>query len=164
MKNLGLRGVFNRLAQNLSRDDLVQKTTDNLRKYLHSDRVVLYYFYCKWEGQVTFESLSEQKYSIFGSQGPDECFNQEYASLYEANRFSAISDIATAAIAPCHREFLREVEVKANLVVPILTQKGLWGLLIAHHCQQTHSWSPAEIDAMVQGANTIAQSESVRHS
>ena len=163
MTDSGLRGIFNRLSHNLSRDDLVQKTTDNLRNYLNSDRVVLYYFYCKWEGQVTFESLSDKKYSIFGSKGPDECFNQEYASLYEANRISSIADIETSAIADCHRKFLRQLQVKANLVVPILTSKGLWGLLIAHDCQDSRIWSQTEIDMMVQGAKKIAQAESIRH-
>lgn len=163
MANFDLRGVFNRLAQNLSRDALVQSTTDSLRNYLNSDRVVIYYFYCKWEGQVTFESLSNKKYSIFGSTGPDECFNQEYAGLYEANRISAIADIETTAIADCHRDFLRNLQVKANLVVPILTAKGLWGLLIAHNCQHPRTWSQDEIDAMVQGAEKIAQSNSIRN-
>lgn len=161
MKNSDLRGVFHRLSQNLSRDELVQKTTDSLRSQLNSDRVVLYYFYCKWEGQVTFESLSNSKYSIFGSTGPDECFNQEYASLYEANRISAVADIETAAIADCHREFLQNLQVRANLVVPILIERGLWGLLIAHHCQQPHSWIQDEIDAMEQGAKQIARSKAI---
>ncbi|VEP18526.1 conserved hypothetical protein [Hyella patelloides LEGE 07179] len=163
MANFDLREVSNRLAQNLSRDALVQSTTDSLRNYVNSDRVVIYYFYGKWEGQVTFESLSDKKYSIFGSTGPDECFNQEYAGLYEAHRISAIPDIDTSAIADCHRDFLRNLQVKANLVVPILTAKGLWGLLIAHNCQHPRTWSQAEIDAMVQGAEKIAQSDSIRN-
>ena len=164
MTDLGLRGVFNRLSQNLSRDRLVQQTTNHLRDFLKCDRVVLYYFYRQWEGQVTFESLSNQKYSIFGSQGPDECFNQEYAALYEANRISAIENLETSAIADCHKEFLRDMQVKANLVVPILTPKGLWGLLIAHDCQHTHPWSAQEIAEMKQNAQQIAQAESIRYS
>jgi GAF domain-containing protein len=108
--------------------------------------------------------LSSNEYSIFGSQGPDHCFNQEYASLYEAQRISHLADIETATIAECHREFLRDLQVKANLVAPILTEKGLWGLLIAHHCQNTHVWSPAEIEAIKQGANQITQAELICHS
>jgi len=76
-----LRGVFDRLSKNLERDRLVQETTTNLRNYLQVDRVLLYYFYEQWLGRVTFESLSDQKYSIFGSTGPNECFNQDYAAL-----------------------------------------------------------------------------------
>lgn len=161
MADLGLEGVFNRLSQNLSRDNLIQETTDHLRSILNCDRVVLYYFYRKWEGQVTFESLSSSKYSIFGSKGPDECFNQEYAQLYENNRIRAIDNIETADIADCHREFLRDLQVKANLVVPILTERGLWGLLVAHDCQHFHPWSAQEIAEMVQNSRKIAQAEPI---
>lgn len=161
MADLGLKGIITRLSQNLSRDRLVQQTTDRLRNDLHCDRVVLYYFYYKWEGQVTFESLSNSEYSIFGSQGPDECFNQEYASLYENRRISAINNLETSAIAECHREFLHDLQVKANLVAPILTNKGLWGLLIAHHCQHPHIWLQAEIEAIREGANQIAGAEAI---
>jgi len=161
MGDKGLEEVFSRLSQNLSRDSLVQKTTDNLLKQLKCDRVVLYYFYVKWEGQVTFESLSDKSYSIFGSQGPDECFNQEYAGLYEAKRVGLVNNVEDAAIADCHRDFLRNLNVKANLVVPILIARGLWGLLIAHHCQKSHVWIQAEISLMQQGAEQIASSDSI---
>ena len=81
MSDLGLNKILNRLSDTLARDTLVQKTTDELRELLQVDRVVLYYFYRPWSGQVTFESLSENKFSILGSTGPDECFNGEYAAL-----------------------------------------------------------------------------------
>ena len=164
MGDKGLEEVFSRLSQNLSRDSLVQKTTDNLIRILKCDRVVLYYFYSKWEGQVTFESLSDKVYSIFGSQGPDECFNQEYAGLYEANRVGLVNNLEDAAIADCHRDFLRNLKVKANLVVPILVAKGLWGLLIAHHCQKNHVWLESEIKLMQQSAEQIASSDSISSS
>lgn len=161
MGDKGLEEVFSRLSQNLSRDSLVQKTTDNLLKQLSCDRVVIYYFYAKWEGQVTFESLRDQSYSIFGSQGPDECFNQEYAGLYEANRVGLVNNVEDAAIADCHRDFLRSLEVKANLVVPILVKRGLWGLLIAHQCQKSHIWLESEIKLMQKSAEEIASSDSI---
>lgn len=55
-----LRIFFGRLTQRLERDTLIQKTTDELRNILQVDRVVLYYFYSQWKGQVTFESLKSR--------------------------------------------------------------------------------------------------------
>jgi GAF domain-containing protein len=164
-QNLGdrsLRGVFDRLSKNLERDRLVQQTTTDLRNSLQVDRVVLYYFYEKWQGRVTFEALSDQKYSIFGSTGPDACFNQEYAALYLAGRVRAIADIESEAIADCHRNFLRELNVRANLVVPILNSKGLWGLLVAHNCQDIYAWSETNIAEMRQGAESLAMSSAIQ--
>jgi GAF domain-containing protein len=160
----GLQQIFERLVSSIARDDLVQKTTNSLRELLGVDRVVLYYFYREWAGRVTFESLSSSQFSIFGSVGPDECFNAEYAVLYQAGRVRAIPDIETEQISDCHRDFLRSLGVRANLAVPVLNQKRLWGLLIAHHCQDTHFWTQSEMAAMQKAAETLAMSPAIRHS
>lgn len=160
----GLRKVANRLSQIMERDDLVRQTVDDLQTKLNVDRVVLYYFYCKWEGQVTFEALSKLGTSILGSRGPDECFNGEYAAMYEAGRVRAIADIELEPIEACHRDYLRHLEVRANLVVPVLNLKGLWGLLVAHHCQDVRVWSEADITAMQQGAERLSSAPSIKNS
>ena len=161
MSDPGLENIFNRLSQSLAEDKLIQSTTDDLRKQLMVDRIALYYFYRQWSGRVTFESLSSDNYSILGSTGPDDCFNGEYAALYLNGRIRAIADVETAQIAECHREFLKGIQVKANLVVPVLTSKGLWGLLVAHHCQSPVDWSQQQVEAMWQGSKTLALSPTI---
>lgn len=161
-RDVGLERVLNRINLNIERDELIIKTTHQLRESLQVDRVVLYYFYNQWHGQVTFESLDRDEYSILGSTGPDECFNNEYAVMYLQGRVRAIKDIETEPIQECHREFLRDIQVRANLVVPVLTpHKGLWGLLVAHHCQAPRSWSSANIQTMQQGAEILATSPTI---
>ncbi len=164
MSDPALQRIFDRLHQDLTRDTLIQTTTDRLRSTLEADRIVLYYFYCKWTGKVTFESLSDSRFSILGSTGPDQCFNGEHAALYEAGRVRAISDIESEPIQSCHRDFLRQLQVRANLVVPVLNERGLWGLLVAHQCQFTHQWSLDQITAMQKAATNLAVSPSIRHS
>lgn len=159
-----LRRVFDHLARTIERDTLVQQTTDHLRTSLQVDRVALYYFFDQWKGRVTFESLSSKEFSIFGSTGPTECFSDEYAVLYLSGRVRAIADIEMEPIQECHRDFLRSLQVRANLVVPILTSKGLWGLLVAHHCQSVHPWASSDIDVMKAGAKTLAIAPSIRQS
>jgi GAF domain-containing protein len=160
----GLQRVLQRLVQTMQRDTLVRQTTNNLRESLQVDRVLLYYFYSQWHGQVTFEALNSEEFSILGSSGPDECFNDEYAALYLAGRTRAIADIESEPINPCHRDFLRTLQVRANLVVPVLVPKGLWGLLVAHHCQAPHIWTESDIQLMQGGAKTLATSPYVLES
>ena len=133
-------GIFQRLNQSMQHAQVVQSTAAALREDLQVDRVVLYYFYRQWEGQVTFD----------------------YAQLYLEGRIRAIKDIDTASIEPCLRDFLRYMDVRANLVVPILPEGKLWGLLVAHHCQQPKAWTPAEIDRMRIGAEKLATASSIR--
>ncbi len=154
----GLEAIVMKLAQRLERDDLIQEVVSGLRRSLMIDRVALYYFASRWKGRVMFESLSHPQYSIFGMTGADESFNDEYAALYEAGRCRAIGDIESEPIHECHKDFLRSLQVKSNLVVPILTPKGLWGLFAAHHCQTVRPWATADIDTMQKGAKQLATS------
>ncbi|MGK7924660.1 MAG: GAF domain-containing protein [Spirulina sp.] len=155
MPDPGLRKLTAQLSRKIQQDRLLQDTVTQLRDRLDCDRVVLYYFYREWQGQVTFESLKAPEFSIFGSTGPDECFNDEYAHLYQQGRTRAIADIETASIHPCHQEFLRSLQVRANLVVPILTPR-LWGLLVAHQCTQPRPWLKDDVEAMKIAADQLA--------
>jgi GAF domain-containing protein len=160
----GLQRIIDRLVHKLDGDMLVQQTTDRLHRALGVDRVVLYYFFRKWDGQVTFESLSSKDFSILGSTGPTDCFNGDYAVMYEEGRVRAIADIETETIAPCHRDFLRDMNVRANLVVPVLTGKGLWGLLVAHHCTSPRTWNDSDIGLLKSAAITLATAPSIQDS
>ncbi|MGK7909036.1 MAG: GAF domain-containing protein [Synechococcus sp.] len=157
----GLLRVLTQLNQTLERDASVGETINRLRTGLQVNRVLLYYFYKEWEGRVAFESFSDERYSILGSTGPDECFNDEYAELYQAGRIRSISDIDIEPIADCHKDFLKGLQVRANLVAPILTESRLWGLLVAHHCQAPKYWSEVEVQATVDSANALAKLPSI---
>ncbi|MCX7594548.1 MAG: GAF domain-containing protein [Fischerella sp.] len=163
-RDRGLQKILERLIATMERDELVRQTTNRLRDSLQVDRVVLYYFYCQWQGQVTFEALNASEFSILGSTGPDDCFNHEYAAMYLAGRVKAIPDIELEPIANCHRDFLRSLQVRANLVVPVLTAKGLWGLLIAHHCQAPRCWSQADMELMQKEAQLLATAPCIQES
>jgi GAF domain-containing protein len=160
----GLQRVSDRLQQTLQRDQLVQSTLDQLRQRFHVDRVVLYYFYRRWRGQVTSESLADPSLSILGSTGADDCFNDTYAERYLQGRVRAVADIATAGLESCHLDFLRGMQVRANLVAPVLVQQHLWGLLVAHHCRAPRPWHPEDIDAIQAAAGRLADSPVVQAS
>jgi Signal transduction histidine kinase regulating C4-dicarboxylate transport system len=55
------------------------------------------------------------------------------------------------------------LQVKANLIVPINQESKLWGLLIAHECTHTRNWQDEELDVLQQLADqaaiAIAQAE-----
>ena len=148
----------------MQKDALIRKTTTKLRQSLEVDRVILYYFYEEWLGQVTFESLSSDKLSILGKTGTDNSFTTEYAAMYLAGRTRAINDIEVEPIEACHRIFFESFKVRANLIVPILIPRGLWGLLIAHHCQAPRNWLSADVELMLVGAKTLATNKTILES
>jgi GAF domain-containing protein len=157
----GLKQVADRLGRTLERDALVQDTLMQLRSHFNIDRVVLYYFYRQWKGQVTAEALRNLSWSIYGSTGADNCFNDNYAALYLQGRIRAVDNVKTANLHPCHLDFLQSIEVQANLVAPILTSEGLWGLIVAHDCQRPHPWSNQDIEAIRRAADRLSTAPSI---
>lgn len=160
--NRGLSSVLNRITNKLQQDSLVHDSLHELRDILNVDRVALYYFYSHWKGQVTFEALSDQKYSIICSTGADECFKEAYAELYLAGRIYCTEDIESAPISDCHRDFLRGLQVRSNLVAPVINNGKLWGLLVAHHCQDVKKWQPADVTSMRLYSQGLSTAPSIR--
>lgn len=159
--NRSLSDVSARITNKLQQDSLVNEALTELKNLLNVDRVVLYYFYTKWKGQVTFEALSDREYSIIGSTGPEDCFKFEYAELYLAGRINAIDDVENSTITDCHREFLRSMQVRSNLVAPVLTHGKLWGLLVAHHCQDVRVWQASDVNLIREYSHNLASAPSI---
>ena len=67
----------------------------------------------------------------------------------------AIDNIATANISPDIQQLLQQFQVRAKLVVPILTQNELKGLLVIHQCDRVRQWQTSEIELLTQLADRI---------
>ncbi|MBV5261225.1 GAF domain-containing protein [Synechococcus moorigangaii CMS01] len=155
MFDRSLNRVNERLNRTLTRNQLLQQTTDQIRCQLWVSRVVIYYFYREWKGQVIIESLSHSEFSILGSTGADDCFNGTYAQQYLKGKILQVADVETSHFDPCHLAFLRSVRVRADLVAPIVVHQRLWGLLAAHH-HDIRPWSAADVTFIQQQAQGLA--------
>ena len=96
------------------------------------------------------------RFSRPGSVTHDMAFAEEYVQRYRQGEVTAISNIHSSDIDPCHIELLAQFQVQANLVVPILHDDQFWGLLIAHHCDAPRTWQPLEIDLLKELAMPVS--------
>ncbi|PZV16333.1 MAG: hypothetical protein DCF22_05570 [Leptolyngbya sp.] len=143
--------ITQRIRRSLNLQDILQTTVDEVRHYLHTDRVLIFQFDPNWSGTVVVESVGTPERAILATRIYDPCIGENYIEPFKQGLVTAKSDVyATADISPCHLELLSRFEVRANLVVPILQANTLWGLLVAHHCVAPRSWQPSEIDLLRQ--------------
>ncbi|AFY40779.1 EAL domain-containing protein [Nostoc sp. PCC 7107] len=148
--------VTQRIRQSLELDEILQTTADEVRQLFAVDRVVIYQFEPDWSGLVAVESLAPGCISILGFNVMDTCFQSTRADYYQQGNTRAIENIETAGLSPCHIELLQRLQIRANLVVPILQQERLWGLLIAHQCSNSRQWQQSEINLFNQLAGQAA--------
>jgi GAF domain-containing protein len=162
MFNRSLNRVNERLNRTIARNQLLQSVTAQLRKEFQVNRVVVYYFYREWKGQVIVESLSHDDFSILGSTGADDCFNDDYADLYLTGRVLRVGDIELTNFEKCHLDFLRSINVRADLAVPVIVRGRLWGLLVAHH-SEPREWSDLDVEKIQSQAVMLAEAPSLVH-
>ncbi|MFB2939447.1 PAS domain S-box protein [Aerosakkonemataceae cyanobacterium BLCC-F154] len=148
--------VTQRIRTSLDLPDILQTTVDEIRRLLKTDRVIIFQFSPNWNGTVIVESVDTKWTAILSTEIYDPCFGERYVEFYKNGLITAKSDIYQAGIDPCHLELLANFQVKANLVVPISKQDQLWGLLIAHHCENPRQWQFYEIELMRQLAAQVS--------
>lgn len=157
-----------RIRQSLNLKEILNATAAEVRQVLHTDRVVIFRFEPDWSGNIVVESVASSRFSILGRTIYDPCFKEAYIVPYQQGRVRAIEDIYTADLDQCHRNLLSELQVRANLVVPILQSEQtlpnsksqhhnrLWGLLVAHHCSKPRKWRQYETDLLTSLASQVA--------
>ncbi len=144
-----------KIRESLQLDDILQTTVTEIQKLLDADRVLIFRLWPDGSGTVVQEAVLHGWTVMLGRNILDPCFQQGYVERYRQGRVSAITDVAKANIQECHRQFLVQYGVKANLVVPILIRDGIWGLLIAHQCHSPREWNSFELEMLQQLANQI---------
>ncbi|PSB06634.1 hypothetical protein C7B62_22320 [Pleurocapsa sp. CCALA 161] len=138
------------ISERVNRTELLKIAVEQARKVIKLDRVIVYQFDARWNGNIVAESVVPGYPRGLNSQIKDPCFAREYGEKYRQGRVKAIANIHQANLTACHLELLESLAVKASLVVPILQNDQLFGLLIAHQCQQPHLWSQSEINLFTQ--------------
>ncbi|MEG5064226.1 GAF domain-containing protein [Microcoleus sp. B3-A4] len=145
-----VNSIQERIRSSLNLEEVLAMAVEEVRQFLSTDRTIIYRFNPDWSGLVAVESVAVGTMPILGIDINDPCFRERYVSFYEQGHIRAIDNIYTAGISECHINLLSELEVKANLVVPLLQGEKLWGLLIAHHCRSYRHWNSSEIESLKQ--------------
>ena len=99
-------------------------------------------------GSITYEAKSSDAIaSLLDWEEADRCFAQvpEYQQYYQKSIIHCIPNIKLYyQSSPELYSILQQKQVTAQLVAPILVQKQLWGILIAHQCFSDRQWKESE--------------------
>ena len=155
-KNKLLENITHYVSTSLNSEAIFAYGVEEIREFLHCDRVIVYGFDKKWYGTVVAESVTDDFLPMLKAQIHDPCFAEGYIEKYEAGRIEVIDDVYEANLTDCHLQQLERFGVKANLVAPILQEGKLLGLLIAHQCSASRYWQDWEVKLFTQVAQQIS--------
>lgn len=130
-----------------------------VRQELNCDRVVIYRFVFDASGSSQGVIVAESGLANFSSAKnaglSDACIPKETLEAYKQGKVVQFRDVLNAGFAPAHVELMRKLQIKSNLIVPVLRGGELDGLLIAHSCSQIREWQEPEIKLMKSYATDI---------
>ncbi len=150
-----LAEITDAIRKTLDLSQILHVAVDRVRHLLETDRVIVFRFKPDLQGVVEAESVGDGWMKTLGMDIHDSCFDDQYVATYRQGRVRSISNLYSGNIHPCYVDMLADVQVLANLVVPIVQDDHLWGLLIAHHCRDQRDWKPESTQLLKQVATQL---------
>lgn len=147
--------ITRQIHRSLDLDEILQTAVREVRAFLQTDRVVVFRLHSDGTGTVVTEAIGPEWTPLLSTSLYDPCFNTNYVERFRQGLVTVKPDIYDGSIDPCHVELLASLQVRANLVVPILQDNQLWGMLIAHHCAAPRQWQVLEIDLLKELATQL---------
>ena len=143
------------IYRSLNSDAIFTTSVDKIRKALQVDRVVIYRFNEDFQsGTISAESVGAGWMKAMGQIINDPLGEGEIDS-YKKGHVAVSKNIYQANFTARHCEILERLQVKANMVAPLLQDGELVALLCAHQCSQPREWQHEEVGLFRQLATQI---------
>jgi methyl-accepting chemotaxis protein PixJ len=163
---------------------IFRTVTQEARKLIQGDRVLIYQFKPDWSGEVLAESVDYQWTAVIELQKVDRTLftvemndderctlkNLQQMPVLDADsylietkggnyakgkKFQAVNDVYAENFSPCYLQSLQKYQAKAYIIVPIFVNRQLWGLFAIYQCSAPRVWQPNEIKTMLQLGTTL---------
>ena len=143
------------IRQSLKQKDILNVSVEEVRRVIKCDRVLVYSLNEDRYGTVIAESIVPGYTKALNKVISDPCFETRYLEKYRDGRVRALDNIDEADLPSCYLEQLASLDVKANLVTPIINEGKIFGLLVAHQCSEPRHWEDYEIRWLTQIATQV---------
>ncbi|MEO1133247.1 MAG: GAF domain-containing protein, partial [Cyanobacteria bacterium J06639_1] len=126
-------------------EQVFDKALADVRALMRADRVVIYRFNQDFSGYISNESVASGWPRALGDQIEDACIPQVLLDAYRDGRVQPADDVFNSGYHPDHLDLMYRLQIKSNLVAPLINQGKLYGILVVHHCADKHQWQETEI-------------------
>ncbi|WP_017297711.1 GAF domain-containing protein [Nodosilinea nodulosa] len=148
-----LGAIAQHLLQSLNSEDLLQTTVNEVRRFLHIDRVLFYSFDPDYNGVVAESATPTMAASAMAQT--DLSFIPIDLMRYRHGEMEVIDDIATAHLPRAYLAKFNQAQVKACLIMPIVQAESIYGLVCALNCSGPRPWATWEIETLREVATQV---------
>ncbi len=165
-----LNQVTTQICKNLDLPVIMATAMALVQEFLALDRLVVYKFEHSrvntpqnppqpLGGCIVHEARAENAIPSVLYAQEEACLNRNSPcwEKYRQGFTLVVDDVEkTYALEECLLNFLRNSQVRAKLVAPIIFEQKLWGLLIAHQCHTPRQWTEDEKSLLTSIAEQLA--------
>lgn len=155
---LQLNAITAVIRESLNSDKILRVAVNHTRKAMEVERA-LFYSLNQWQSQIIAESVDYRSITLLGTK-----INNPYdikeniedlpiGSIKAVNTIDIVSN--TLHLSQACIKHLQQFNIQAYLLAPVFVNKELYGLFIAHQCQDVHDWQDSEINLFKQVAVQI---------
>ncbi|HHP7231520.1 MAG TPA: PAS domain S-box protein [Xenococcaceae cyanobacterium] len=150
-----LTEITRKIRMSIELDEILQTAVTEVQRLLGCDRVLIMKILPNRTALPISEAILPEFPSMLGYELADPLLVGHHLASYHQGKYLAIDHVANALINRDIKQLLQEFQIKAKLVVPILSQNRLKGLLVTHQCYQARKWQESEIQLLTQLADQI---------
>ncbi|MEN9871200.1 MAG: hypothetical protein RLZZ171_2192, partial [Cyanobacteriota bacterium] len=150
-----LTEITGKIRMSIELDEILQTAVNEVQHLLACDRVLIMELKPNNTALPISEAILPDLPPMLDYELADPLLTGEYLTRYHQGEVLAIDNLATASIDSDIKQLLKQFQVQAKLVVPILSQGKLQGLLIAHQCHHPRQWQQEEIQLLNQLADQL---------
>ncbi len=152
----------------------IQTAVEQVQTFLHTDRLIIYQVEVDrskenseslpvaldvMKGKVLYEAIATPELkSVLALAEEEQCFSDgQLWAQYQIGMTKAIDNVQTEyATDPCILTLMERYQIQSKLIVPIVVNRQLWGLAIAHQCKYVRHWQVRETEFLQQVAEHLA--------
>lgn len=159
-----LASIANDVRASLELGDVLQTAVEKVQMLFDSDRVSIWKMQLDRSVKITAEALGDGNHSNLGKVVLDPCFDApNWIDAYRQGQTHVVEDIYAHEMADCHRKLLEGLNIRAQIVVPIIQNGELWGMFSVIEGRNPRHWLVEEVrllrELSVQLAIAIQQAE-----
>lgn len=151
-----LNDLTSRIGSLVDIHEIFDVVVDDTRESLGADRVVIYQLAGEEEGVIVAESLGTQWSLALNKTFTESGLDERYLKQVQRGRIVTINDLTDAGLTDVQQKKVKALEIKSMVLVPIIVDKELYGLLVAHQCSNTRNWQESETSLLKQLTNQMS--------
>lgn len=157
-----LGAIAKHLLQSIRPENLLERSMEELRRFLEADRVLFYSLRPEKIGVIA-EAVVADQCSLKGILLDQTCFDAADLPKYRQGHIQIAEDVDEAELSADQRNHLKSVQVQSHIAIPVVQDDVLLGLICVHDCRHPRPWLPWEVESLkdvaTQVGSAIAQAD-----